>query len=134
MWWKKEIDDHTTLIVMRIAVAVMYIFVSCYIYFSSETNFGVVQGFKIVSNFCLMLAAVVLFPVVESIYAEENKFFVNQLSVAFSFFVVVIMHVYLLNSFGISQTYDLIFGSFCLNVVAQFPIVILLKKVYGKRS
>ena len=91
MWWKKEIDDHTTLIVMRIAVAVMYIFVSCYLYFSSETNFGVVQGFKIVSNFCLMLAAVVLFPIVESIYAEENKFFVNQLSVAFSFFIVVIM-------------------------------------------
>lgn len=134
MWWKKEIDNHTTLVIMRIAVAAMYMYVSCYFSFSSESNLIAMQGFKIISNFCLILAAVNLFPVVESIYAEENKYFVNMLSVTFAFFAVLIMHVYLLNSFGITQTYNYIFGSFCINVFAQFPIIFLLKKVYAKNS
>jgi len=134
MWWKKEIDDHTTLVIMRIAVAFMYLFVSCYLSFSSENNPIVVQAFKILSNFCLIIAAVTLFPALDSILAERSKLFVNMLSVAFAFFAVIIMHVYLLNSFGVAQTYCFIFSSFFLNVIAQFPVIFLIKKIYAKNT
>lgn len=134
MWWKKEIDDHTTLIIMRIAVAVMYFFVSISLLFSSESNIIVVQAFKVISNFLLILAAITLFPIVESIYSKESKWFVGMLSITLSFFTILIMHVYIFNILGMPQTYGYILMCFVLNIISQFPIFYLVKKVYAKNT
>lgn len=132
MWWKKEIDDHNTLILMRISVAIMYLCIAFYLSYFSDTSSSGVQGLKIVSNFYLMLAFVTLFPVVESTYTAKGKSFVNMLSVASACFVIFIMHIYLFNSFGMSKTYSYIFTSFWFNVIVQSPVVYLTKKVYAK--
>lgn len=134
MWWKKQIEDHSALILMRVAVAVMYVFIALYLFLSSEGNIFIIHGSKVISNFCLFLSVTILLPVVESIYKEDDKRFVNMLSNVFAFFIILIMHVYLFNSFGISQTYGFIAGSFFLNIAAQLPLCFLSNKVYAKNS
>lgn len=131
MWWKKEIDDHCTLVIMRMFISIVYICVSIYIY--SSSIYSDPQSLKIFSSFFLMLAFITLFPCIESIYSDESKHFVNMLSVAFAFYVIIIMHVYLFNAFGMSQTYDYIFSSFWLNIVPQLLIIFLIRKIYAKK-
>ena len=133
MWWKKEIDDHCTLVIMRIFISIVYMFVSTYLCFNSDAVYTDHQNLKEFSIFFLMLAFTTLFPTVESMYSKESKRFVNMLSITLSFFIIIIMHVYLFNSFGMAQTYDYIGSSFWLNVVIQLPILYLVNKVYEKK-
>ena len=130
MWWKKDIEDRSALKIIRVAVALMYMYIAVSLMSShSDTNISS-EPVKIISNFCLMLAFIVLSPAVESFFSKCNLKFMNDISVALSFFVIVILHVYMISSLGIPNNIGYIVISFYCNIASQLPIVFLAKKVF----
>lgn len=128
MWWKKDIEDRSALKIIRVAVALMYMYIALSLSMNSSGGNVSLEPVKVISNFCLLLAFITLIPSLESVFKKDNFRFVNDISIVTSFFVIIILHVYMFSSFGIHENIKYIFISLLCNSAAQMPLIFLTKR------
>jgi hypothetical protein len=130
MWWKKDIEDRSALKIIRVAVALMYLYIALSLSITSSDGSVSLEPVKVISNFCLLLAFITLIPSLESVFKKDNLRFMNDISIVTSFFVIIILHVYMFSSLGIQENIKYIFISLLCNSAAQLPLIILTKRSF----
>ena len=130
MWWKKDIEDRSALKIIRVAVSVMYLYIALSLSITSSDGYVGLEPVKVISNFCLLLAFVVLIPALESVFNKNHLRFLNDISIVTTFFFILILHVYMLNALGIQENIKYIFLSLLCNISAQVPIIVLTKRAF----
>lgn len=130
MWWKKDIEDRSALKIIRVSVSVMYLYIALSLSINSSDGNVSLEPVTVISNFCLLLAFIVLVPALESVFKKNNLRFINDISIVASFFIIIILHVYILSSLGIQENIKYIFVSLLCNSAAQIPVIVLTKSAF----
>lgn len=128
MWSQINIKNANALKILRSFTALLYISIGIkFLLRPPINNPYAVYGSNIISIFCLLFAFFAIAPMPPTLHSKIKS--ISKISILTSIGLLIILHAYLFNTFGLKQTISCILMSFVSNALIQTPVMLLAEKV-----